>query len=250
LKLFIGNLAFTTTINDLTALFSKFGEITDTIIPLRDGKSAGYGFVGFKDASSSTKAKLEMDGKSVSGRAIRVIAANLRDNKPGPGHSKMAQEDPDVLPMGFTMSAVEVSNDPCWFLEDEAFDLEGYLDQGGAEQHAYIRRIERDQQVGVAVAIAEPNTSNTQACDHYSDDRALLMANHDLENVINEGFIDSGASKSISPFLYANQKSVPKTSFKVADCDYLRRTNLHSKIFQNPQNSINIYPHVIPQFCC
>ncbi len=76
-KIFIGNLSFSTTEDKLFELVSPFGEVQDVAIPVsRDsGRSRGFAFVTFNNEEDAKKA-LELDGKEVDSRNIRVSLAN------------------------------------------------------------------------------------------------------------------------------------------------------------------------------
>ena len=73
-KLFVGSLAWATTDDGLKAAFEKFGAITEAkvITDRATGRSRGFGFVTFSDDAAAEKAKAEMDGKMLDGRAIKV----------------------------------------------------------------------------------------------------------------------------------------------------------------------------------
>ena len=76
-KLYIGNLNFDTTDEDLEEAFSEFGEIVSAVV-VKDrvsGRSRGFGFVEFADEASAQNAKEAMNGKDVSGRPLRVDEA-------------------------------------------------------------------------------------------------------------------------------------------------------------------------------
>lgn len=79
-KLYVGNLSFTTTDQELEDAFSKYGEIVSaTVIRDRyDNRSKGFGFVEFAQEVDAQKAKEDMDGKELNGRAIRVDLARER----------------------------------------------------------------------------------------------------------------------------------------------------------------------------
>jgi RNA recognition motif-containing protein len=73
-KLYVGNLNFDMVDDGLREAFSEFGEIISAVI-VRDrisGRSRGFGFVEFSDEESAQKAKEAMNGKEVSGRALKV----------------------------------------------------------------------------------------------------------------------------------------------------------------------------------
>ncbi len=76
-KLYIGNLNFDTTDEELEGAFSEFGEIVSAVV-VKDrvsGRSRGFGFVEFTDDASAQKAKEEMNGKELSSRPLRVDEA-------------------------------------------------------------------------------------------------------------------------------------------------------------------------------
>ena len=73
-KLFFGGLAWATTEQGLRAACERFGEIQEVRI-IQDratGRSKGFGFVTFATEESATKAKAELDGTMLDGRAIKV----------------------------------------------------------------------------------------------------------------------------------------------------------------------------------
>ena len=76
-KLYVGNLSFDTTDQDLEQAFSEYGEIASAIV-VRDrdtDRSRGFGFVEFAQEADAQKAKEAMNGKEVGGRALKVDEA-------------------------------------------------------------------------------------------------------------------------------------------------------------------------------
>jgi RNA recognition motif-containing protein len=75
-KLFIGNLSFKLSEDDIRELFQKFGNITEVAIPINreTRKPRGFAFVTF-DGEDSAKQALALDGQEVDGRKIRVSIA-------------------------------------------------------------------------------------------------------------------------------------------------------------------------------
>jgi RNA recognition motif-containing protein len=75
-KIYVGNLAFQTSENDLNDLFAPFGEVESVkIITDRDtGRSKGFGFVEMSD-DSAEKAISQLNGKEMNGRALTVNEA-------------------------------------------------------------------------------------------------------------------------------------------------------------------------------
>ena len=76
-KLFVGNLSFQTTESDITSAFQEYGAIESvSIITDRDsGRSKGFGFVVFGDATEADKAIAQMNGSQLDGRALTVNEA-------------------------------------------------------------------------------------------------------------------------------------------------------------------------------
>ncbi|HEY8431632.1 MAG TPA: RNA-binding protein [Sandaracinaceae bacterium] len=79
-KLFVGSLSWSTDDQGLYEAFSRFGEIREAkVVTDRDsGRSRGFGFVTFKDASSAQKALEEMNGAELDGRTLNVDIAQER----------------------------------------------------------------------------------------------------------------------------------------------------------------------------
>lgn len=75
-KLFIGNLPFKLTEDDIRELFTKFGSITEVAIPTNreTGRPRGFAFVTYESADSANEA-LTLDGHEMEGRKIRVSIA-------------------------------------------------------------------------------------------------------------------------------------------------------------------------------
>lgn len=76
-KLYVGNLPFALTEDQLKEHFSKYGEITEVVLitDRRTGRSKGFGFVTFAEDEVANKAMEEMNGKELEGRSIRVSEA-------------------------------------------------------------------------------------------------------------------------------------------------------------------------------
>ncbi|HHO52918.1 MAG TPA: RNA-binding protein [Deltaproteobacteria bacterium] len=86
-KLFVGGLSWDTNDQSLAQAFNTFGEVTDAkVITDRDtGRSRGFGFVTFSNASDAQEAQRSMDGSDLDGRTIRVNEANERPPRGGGG---------------------------------------------------------------------------------------------------------------------------------------------------------------------
>lgn len=86
-KLYVGNLPYTTTEDDLQAMFSEAGTVKSTaVIRERDsGRSKGFGFVEMEDQQGMEKAIATLNGKDLQGRALSVSAARPKEERSGGG---------------------------------------------------------------------------------------------------------------------------------------------------------------------
>lgn len=78
-KVFVGNLVFSTTGDELKTAFSPSANVVSANIITRGRRSLGYGFVEFASEAEAEKAVSEMDKKEIAGRAINVQIARPRD---------------------------------------------------------------------------------------------------------------------------------------------------------------------------
>ena len=84
MRLYVGNLPFSVSSEDLEQMFSGYGEVTSSqVISDRDtGRSRGFGFVEFADDEAGRKAIEEMDGNDSGGRRLTVNVARAREERP------------------------------------------------------------------------------------------------------------------------------------------------------------------------
>jgi RNA recognition motif-containing protein len=86
-KLYVGNLSFNTTENDLQDLFSAVGTVNEVLL-IQDkmtGKSRGFGFVTMSADSEAQAAVSQFHGKEVDGRTLTVNEARPREEFSGGG---------------------------------------------------------------------------------------------------------------------------------------------------------------------
>jgi cold-inducible RNA-binding protein len=83
-RLFVGNLSYQTTENDLTTLFEQAGEVESaSIITDRDsGRSKGFAFVEMSNEAAD-KAITQFNGTELNGRALTVNEARPREDRGG-----------------------------------------------------------------------------------------------------------------------------------------------------------------------
>ena len=89
-KIYIGNLAFSSTDNSLNDLFSQYGTVDSCRIVMdRDtGRSKGFGFVEMSTDDEAEKAISELNGKEIDGRSLRVNEARPQERSSFGGRSK------------------------------------------------------------------------------------------------------------------------------------------------------------------
>jgi RNA recognition motif-containing protein len=87
MKLYVGNLAFATTSQELQELFAAAGTVESaSVVEDRDtGRSRGFGFVEMSSKEEGEAAIAQFNGKEVNGRALNVNEAKPRENRGGGG---------------------------------------------------------------------------------------------------------------------------------------------------------------------
>jgi len=86
-KLFVGNLSFNTTENDLQDAFAAHGTVLETNLMMdrATGRPRGFGFVTMGSPEEAQKAIDALNGKDLGGRALTVNVAKPREERPGGG---------------------------------------------------------------------------------------------------------------------------------------------------------------------
>jgi cold-inducible RNA-binding protein len=87
-KLFVGNLSFETTENNLKGTFAAHGTVTEINLMMdrMTNRPRGFGFVTMSTAEEAQKAIEALNGKDMGGRALTVNVANPREERaPGGG---------------------------------------------------------------------------------------------------------------------------------------------------------------------
>ena len=81
-RLFVGNLPFMTTDEDLVTLFTSFGNVNSArvIVDRQTGRSRGFGFVEM-EGEEATRAMTELNDSDYGGRKIRVSEAHEREQR-------------------------------------------------------------------------------------------------------------------------------------------------------------------------
>jgi cold-inducible RNA-binding protein len=94
MKLYVGNLPYNTTEDDLRNLFSQYGSI-DSVAVITDretGRSKGFGFVEFGNDAEARSAIQALSGQEYGGRALTVNEARPKTGGGGGGGGRPGRD--------------------------------------------------------------------------------------------------------------------------------------------------------------
>ena len=85
IKLYVGNLAFATTADELRDHFSQFGAVEDSFVASdrETGRSRGFGFVTFTENAAGENAIASTNGQDLAGRKLVVNEARPMEQRSG-----------------------------------------------------------------------------------------------------------------------------------------------------------------------
>ena len=88
-KLYVGNMSYDTTEDQLRAMFAEAGAVVsvDVIKDRETGRPKGFAFITMGSQADATKAISMYNGKDVGGRALTVNTAKPREERSGGGRS-------------------------------------------------------------------------------------------------------------------------------------------------------------------
>lgn len=84
MNIYVGNLSYKSTEDDLREKFEQFGAVSSVniITDKFSGQSKGFGFIEMPNASEGKEAMESLDGSNLSGRNIKVNEAKPREERP------------------------------------------------------------------------------------------------------------------------------------------------------------------------
>lgn len=87
MKLYVGNLPFSASEDEIRALFDQFGSVMDLHIPMdrETGRPRGFAFVTLSSKEYGEAAINQLDGQDMGGRSLRVSEAQERQPRGGGG---------------------------------------------------------------------------------------------------------------------------------------------------------------------
>ena len=95
--IYVGNLHYGLTEDELANQFREFGEVSSAriVIDRETSRSKGFGFIEMPDDNQGELAIKELDGKEVNGRALRVSKANPATSKRAGDGNREQRNDRD-----------------------------------------------------------------------------------------------------------------------------------------------------------
>ncbi len=90
MSIYVGNLDYSVTQDDLNEVFAEYGTVKRVHLPTdrETGRMRGFGFVEMSSESEESNAISELDGAEWMGRELKVNPARPRENKGGGGRNK------------------------------------------------------------------------------------------------------------------------------------------------------------------
>jgi len=82
MSIYVGNLSYSVTQEDLTAVFAEYGSVKQVKLPMdrETGRMRGFGFVEMASEEEEAKAIDELDGAEWMGRQLKVNKARPRED--------------------------------------------------------------------------------------------------------------------------------------------------------------------------
>lgn len=95
MSIYVGNLSYDVTQDDLNAVFAEYGTVKRVQLPLdrETGRPRGFGFVEMSTEAEETAAIEALDGAEWMGRDLRVNKAKPRENRAGGGGGGRGGQD-------------------------------------------------------------------------------------------------------------------------------------------------------------
>ena len=90
MNIYVGNLAYSVTEDELRQAFAQFGDVTraNVITDKYSGQSKGFGFVEMSDKAAAEEAIAALNGTDLNGRSIKVNEAKPREPRPAGGGNR------------------------------------------------------------------------------------------------------------------------------------------------------------------
>lgn len=85
MRIYVGNLSYSSTDETLSALFAEFGEVSSSnvITDRETGRSRGFGFIEMPDENAARAAIEVLNGQDFEGRSLNINVARPREPRAG-----------------------------------------------------------------------------------------------------------------------------------------------------------------------
>lgn len=116
MNLYVSNLAYSVTDDELRSEFAAFGNVSSArvVMDRETGRSRGFGFVDMPDDAEARLAMSSLEGSNLAGRALKIVEARPKEERPRPlvgggGYPDGHKKKPDRGHAGGFRSAPEPS---------------------------------------------------------------------------------------------------------------------------------------------
>lgn len=95
MNLYVSNLAYTLTDDELRAAFEAYGAVSSArvIMDRETGRSRGFGFVEMPNNAEASQALAGLNSQDIGGRAVKVVEARPKEERPGGGGGGAPRRD-------------------------------------------------------------------------------------------------------------------------------------------------------------
>jgi RNA recognition motif-containing protein len=143
-KLYVGNLVYRIDTPDLRRLFTSYGEIKDVVVIKQKltGKSRGFGFVTFAEETQALAAAIDMQGRNVGGRPLRIKFADNAHRHKDPALSTVNTMNNDLITDD--LPVMEVPSQNFFVLIDENAKITEHVHLLRQEKQAAVQTISQE----------------------------------------------------------------------------------------------------------
>jgi multiple RNA-binding domain-containing protein 1 len=183
-RLFVRNLIFSCSEDEMRALFEAFGPLASVHLPLdNEKKGKGFGFVQFVIPEQAQRARVELDGSSFQGRLLHVIAAK-KAPEVVPDETKRSQQAQGRM-SAFQLKREEerraqAGSKDGWnasFVRSDAV-VDALAERYGVARNEILDRTEGGGEMAVRLAIGEAQVMNRTVCSNLLSLSCITQINY------------------------------------------------------------------------
>jgi RNA recognition motif-containing protein len=238
-KLFVNNIPFNVSQDELRTAFAPFGTLTDVSLPTKNGRPAGFAFITFADGASATRAKNNLNDKDIGGRRVRVREFREDSRR---GEAQQAQGI-DELPRGFALMGMEAgvaSDDDFDIPEHERIQLYSCA-MSVSNDDVPPKSRDPDEVTGLVDSGCSSNLSNTLLPENVHESRrtSFNVANGAVITSTGQAGSFTGTTQIASPFTLRNVQHVPGAHQTLISVHQLLKDG-YDVWFKHDDNTVNI----------